>query len=73
MKFLALLLLVFASATSVISAQPVVVIVRHAEKLAAGGNDPDLSPVGRTRAENLARILKQAKITAIFTSEFKRA
>jgi broad specificity phosphatase PhoE len=72
MKSLALFLLVFALATSVISAQPVVVIVRHAEKLAAGGNDPDLSPAGRTRAENLARILKEAKITAIFTSEFKR-
>jgi phosphohistidine phosphatase SixA len=72
MKCLALLLLVFALATSVISAQPVVVIVRHAEKLATGGNDPDLSPAGRTRAETLGRILKDAKITAIFTSEFKR-
>jgi phosphohistidine phosphatase SixA len=72
MKCLALLLLVFALATSVISAQPVVVIVRHAEKPATGGNDPDLSPAGRTRAETLGRILKDAKITAIFTSEFKR-
>ena len=72
MKYLALLLLMFVLATSLVSAQPVVVIVRHAEKLTGGGNDPDLSPSGRERAETLARILKDARITAIFTSEFKR-
>jgi broad specificity phosphatase PhoE len=72
MKYLALLLLMFVLATSLVSAQPVAVIVRHAEKLTGGGNDPDLSPSGRERAETLARILKDARITAIFTSEFKR-
>src|SRR6266446_5406267 len=71
MKALALFLLVFVSVRSV-SAQPVVVIVRHAEKAANGGNDPDLSAAGRARAEALARILKNSGITAIFTSEFKR-
>ena len=54
------------------SAQPVVVIVRHAEKATNGGTDPDLSSVGRARADALARILKDSGITAIFTSEFKR-
>ena len=71
MKVLALFLLVFVS-VSTASAQPVVVIVRHAEKAANGGNDPDLSSPGRARAEALARILKDSGITAIFTSEFKR-
>ena len=71
MKALALFLLVFVS-VSTASAQPVVVIVRHAEKAANGGNDPDLSAAGRARAEALARILKDSSITAIFTSEFKR-
>ena len=71
MKALALFLLVFVS-VSTASAQPVVVIVRHAEKAANGGNDPDLSSAGRARAEALARILKDSSITAIFTSEFKR-
>ena len=71
MKALALFLLVFVS-VSTASAQPVVVIVRHAEKAANGGNDPDLSAAGRARAEALARILKDSGITAIFTSEFKR-
>jgi len=72
MKALALFLLVFVS-VSIASAQPVVVIVRHAEKAANGGSDPDLSSTGRARADELARILKDSGITAIFTSEFKRA
>src|SRR6266566_4699709 len=71
MKALALFLLVFVSA-SIASAQPVVVIVRHAEKATNGGKDPDLSSAGRARADSLARILKDSEIMAIFTSEFKR-
>src|SRR5438034_2551190 len=71
MKALALFLLVFVS-VSIASAQPVVVIVRHAEKAANGGSDPDLSSAGRARADELARILKDSGITSIFTSEFKR-
>jgi phosphohistidine phosphatase SixA len=72
MKTLALFLLLFVS-VSMASAQPVVVIVRHAEKASDGGSDPDLSSAGRARADTLARILKDSDITAIFTSEFKRA
>ena len=71
MKTLVVFLSVFVAVT-VASAQPVVVIVRHAEKAASDGGDPDLSPAGRARAEALARILKDSGITAIFTSEFKR-
>jgi len=71
MKTLVVFLSVFVAVT-VASAQPVVVIVRHAEKEASDGGDPDLSPAGRARAEALARILKDSGITAIFTSEFKR-
>jgi len=71
MKALALFLLVFVT-VSIASAQPVIVIVRHAEKAADGGTDPDLSSAGRTRADALARILKDSGITGIFTSEFNR-
>jgi broad specificity phosphatase PhoE len=71
MKALALFLLVFVS-VSTASAQPVVVIVRHAEKAANSGSDPDLTSAGRTRADALARILKDSGITAIFTTEFRR-
>jgi phosphohistidine phosphatase SixA len=71
MKVLALFLLLFVSG-SIASAEPVVVIVRYGEKAANGGTDPDLSSAGRVRADALARILKDAGITAILTSEFKR-
>jgi phosphohistidine phosphatase SixA len=71
MKALALCLLVLVF-VSVASAQPVVVIVRHGEKAANGGSDPDLSSAGRARADALSRILKDSGIVAIFTTEFKR-
>lgn len=71
MKVLARLLLVFLW-ISAASAEPFVVIVRHAEKAADGGNDPDLSSAGQARAEALAEMLKDSGIVAIFTSEFKR-
>ena len=60
------------SACAVAEASPIVFLVRHAEKAATGGDDPDLSTAGQERAEALARMLKDAEITAIFTTEFKR-
>src|ERR1051326_1145652 len=71
MKAFVLLLSIFV-AFSVASAEPFVVIVRHAEKAATDPKDPDLSAAGRARAEMLARIVKDSGITAIFTTEFKR-
>jgi len=53
------------------SAQATIFIVRHAEK-ADATKDPDLSPAGRARAETLAKVLKDANITAIYVTEFKR-
>jgi probable phosphoglycerate mutase len=60
------------SACAAAEASPIVFLVRHAEKAATGGNDPDLSTAGQERAEALARMLKDSEITAIFTTEFKR-
>ena len=72
MKALALFSLLFVSVSMASAVQPVVVIVRHAEKATNGGNDPELSLTGRARADALAQILKDSGITAFFTSEFKR-
>jgi phosphohistidine phosphatase SixA len=54
-----------------------VFVVRHAERadagmMAAAGADPDLSAAGHSRADGLAATLKDARITAIFVTEFKR-
>jgi phosphohistidine phosphatase SixA len=59
------------------AAQDVIFVVRHAERADAGGTtmmatDPELSDVGRTRAQSLATSLKDAGITAIFVTEYKR-
>ena len=57
----------------------VVFLVRHAERADAGmaaakmaGADPELSDAGKARAAALAVLLKDAKISAIFTTEYKR-
>lgn len=66
---LSLALLVFAQT---LFANPIIFIVRHAEKGAGDPKDPELSHPGQRRAEWLAATLKDAGITAIFASEFKR-
>ena len=74
---LALLLAVLAAAPA--AAQHTIFLVRHAERADAvpGASptmaaDPDLSDAGRARAESLATALKDAKITAIYVTEYKR-
>ena len=58
------------------AAQTTIFFVRHAERAdgGAGGmsDDPSLSPAGRARAESLAAMLKDTKLTAVFSTEFKR-
>ncbi len=72
MKHLSLILSIPLLLASAAGAAPVIFVVRHAEKAITGGNDPDLSVAGRKRAEALAHILVDSKITAVFVSEFKR-
>jgi len=48
-----------------------VFVVRHAEK-ASADPDPSLNEAGRERASALARVLGDAGITVMFSSEFKR-
>lgn len=74
--FCAVLVLMTAATAA---AQATVFVVRHAERADAGGagggmmaNDPDLSEAGRARAESLATLLRDAGITAIYATEYKR-
>jgi phosphohistidine phosphatase SixA len=61
------------------AAQQSIFVVRHAERADAApgasammNSDPDLSEAGRARAQSLASMLKDAKISAIYTTQFKR-
>ena len=61
------------------AAQNTVFLVRHAERADTSPGtsptmaaDPDLSEAGRARAESLASALKDAGITAIYATQYKR-
>ncbi len=73
MKKLVLVSIFSALLLSFASGQSTVFVVRHAEKATDGdAKDPNLSEVGRARAESLAAMLKDANITSIYATEFKR-
>src|SRR5437660_2661706 len=63
--------LVLSMLVAAATAQPTIFIVRHGER-ADASKDSDLSEAGRARAEALAKMLKDANITAIYATEFKR-
>ncbi len=48
------------------------ILIRHAEKGNDGTKDPDLSEVGKQRAESLVKLLKETKIDAIYSTAYKR-
>lgn len=52
-----------------------VIIVRHAEKETGDKSnlDPSLSETGARRAQDLVRLAEDANVTAIYTTQFKRA
>ncbi len=50
-----------------------VILVRHAEKMIDPNNtDPDLSPAGQARAQELVRMFGDAGINAIYATQYKR-
>ncbi len=62
-------------AATAIAEPQTIFLVRHAERADAGGvpqSDPDLSDAGRKRAAGLAKALRDAKISAIFVTEYRR-
>jgi broad specificity phosphatase PhoE len=50
-----------------------IILVRHAEKNVEPNNpDPDLSPAGQARAQEIVRMFGDAGITAIYATQYKR-
>ena len=50
-----------------------VIVIRHAEKNIEPNNpDPDLSPAGQARAQELARMFSAAGVNAIYATQLKR-
>ena len=71
----ALALLVVSAMPTPGSAQSegvVVYLVRHAERAEDGTSDPPISRAGEERSEQVAALLRDAGITHIHTTDFKR-
>ena len=50
-----------------------IIVVRHAEKnIEPTNQDPDLSPAGQARAQEIARMFGNAGVNAIYASQYKR-
>ena len=61
------------SAPAAPSAQATTVaVVRHAEKATDDPRDPSLSPAGQERARHLLAVLKNARVSAVYTTQYKR-
>jgi hypothetical protein len=59
-------LLLTACSTTVTS----VYLLRHAER--PGGQDPDLTPEGQQRAQELVRVLKNVPVAAVYSTDTNR-
>ncbi len=65
----------FSVGLQVIDQPPIILIlVRHAEKqiVPPENKDPDLSPSGLERTQEIVRMLSDAGVTAIYTTQYKR-
>lgn len=70
---LALAAFLSPTATAVAQAPTTIILVRHAEKAGEPGDrDPELNDAGRRRAAALARVLGDANISAIYSTQVLR-
>ena len=51
---------------------PTTILIRHADITAGPGDDAPLNAAGKARAQELRRVLGDARIGAIFVSTFRR-
>lgn len=49
-----------------------VILVRHAEKQVSESKNPDLTEIGRKRAQNLTSLLREIQIDHIYSTEYLR-
>ena len=61
-----------AAAPAPAAAPTVVILVRHGEKAPAPANDPVLDSTGLRRAEMLLDVVRDANITAVYTTPYAR-
>jgi broad specificity phosphatase PhoE len=66
-------LILFITIANVSQAQiTTFIVVRHAEKMADGSKNPELSPEGKKRADALAKILNKLEINKIYSTNYAR-
>ncbi|MBX2942936.1 MAG: histidine phosphatase family protein [Cyclobacteriaceae bacterium] len=68
----ALLSALFAGCTPAPQTITTFILVRHGEKADDGTKDPDLTADGASRANELARVLSETDIDAIYSTPYKR-
>lgn len=70
---LSALLCVLGAAAHAQDSPTVVIVIRHAEKAAEGGDDPGLSEAGQKRAQELVELAEEAGVAAAYTTQYKRS
>lgn len=66
------LFFLFFIVSPIMAADTMIIVVRHAEKSTDDPKDPGLSEQGQVRANKLAGILKDAHVSAAYTTQYKR-
>lgn len=75
MKFYTLIVLAIAvvcGTQSVAAQDKLIILIRHAEKVDATSQDPELSEAGKQRAERLIKVGGKYKPGAFYSTNFKR-
>ncbi|WP_286828998.1 MULTISPECIES: gamma subclass chorismate mutase AroQ [Kordiimonas] len=70
-RLFAFLFIVLIAAPAAL-ADATIYLVRHAEKVADGTRDPDLTAMGRARADWIAGYLADKGLTGIYSTDYKR-